>query len=552
MATISTVLKTVKTIGSTYSKVNSIVKGSKIARKIVSKSEKFIRSLAFPCSSHEIPIIWLYGEGGVGKSRVVKSLISYCSDRYGWTSMYIPSSTKIWFDNYDNHDIIVLDDFVLRDPELLLNWTTRGNAFMVADATMKKENKTNKNVKMFIICANVPGPIFPADGSNDIWIEPVLRRITLSLHLTRASCGVTFRPYEARACSLPTLKRNNAGIFSASRVALNIDLSDAYLIKDDLAYEYLLPFLYMYSLCFYKDKVVINFDKDFTYDDLLFTFTTTNSYTRSCISNIIYYFKKHFPTKFSVSDSNPDLIFHLSGIALPPKAPIMDVVTTATKSKINKKFNLFDKLKNVEPKSVLNAAITVGSTVATAATIVAAAASVVEPMLKSNEDSAELESPKEKLSLEYPLTSAAASLDDGVDVEDYLTDLTDSSMYTDFEFLRFSPVNDCCNASSTKICKYCHSIDFTSAYLSLKKYNTKDCYIVHPDSDIPDTHRAERVFHKCALVTFSFAVSKSLGLRGFKKHINFTKGVSLMLDEVGFSFSPRHEFLHVYKPISTW
>lgn len=50
-------------------------------------------------------IIWLYGETGLGKSRIANTLGSFLDE----DPYYVPMSSE-WFDGYDKNDVMILDD----------------------------------------------------------------------------------------------------------------------------------------------------------------------------------------------------------------------------------------------------------------------------------------------------------------------------------------------------------------------------------------------------------------------------------------------------------
>lgn len=121
-------------------------------------------------------VTWIYGETGVGKSWEARKIL-------GEKDLYTKNDGKIWWEGYDAHENVILDDF--RD-----SWWSLTEMLSLLDRYEKRiEHKGG--IRQFrarnIVVTSIHHPSTCYRGCSGEPIEQLLRRIDRIVHLTQAT-----------------------------------------------------------------------------------------------------------------------------------------------------------------------------------------------------------------------------------------------------------------------------------------------------------------------------------------------------------------------------
>jgi hypothetical protein len=132
-----------------------------------------------PARSWLPEVTWIWGESGLGKSTLAKSMMP--------TDVYIKNTASKWFCGYDGHENVILDDF--RD-----SWWCITDMLSLLDSSERRVEVKNSS-RQFLARRIIVTSVFPPDQCyencrNEPKIQ-LLRRITKILPLTSAEPELT-------------------------------------------------------------------------------------------------------------------------------------------------------------------------------------------------------------------------------------------------------------------------------------------------------------------------------------------------------------------------
>ncbi len=113
---------------------------------------------------------WYWGPTGTGKTRAA---IAEAERDFGVDPLWTSSDSLKWFDGYDAHEVVLLDDF--RSDDIKLRWMLR----LLDRYAVRVQNKGGyrawKPKRIYITCPRPPRECFLDSGED---IEQLMRRIT--------------------------------------------------------------------------------------------------------------------------------------------------------------------------------------------------------------------------------------------------------------------------------------------------------------------------------------------------------------------------------------